>query len=396
MKSFLRTSLSVIGALAFLLSARELMAAGIDVAVIDRARILQAADAALKREPITITAFRAKLSEGGLQDFYSNGDYWWPNPNTTNGLPYVQRDGQSNPGNFIAHRQCVMGLRDAVAALGAAYKITGDDRYAAKAAELLRVFFVDPQTRMNPSLKYAQAIPGVTPGRGIGIIDTLHLAEVPLAVLALEKSKGFPPEVLAGVKQWFRDYSQWMLTSKNGQDEAKAGNNHAVAYWLQIACFARLTGDADNLAECRRRFKEVFVAKQMTNDGSFPQELRRTKPYAYSIFQLDNMASLCQIASTPEDDLWKFETPDGRGIRKAMEFLYPYLADKSKWPRKPDVQAWEGWPARQPCLLFAGLALNEPPYLELWRKLPADPTNAEVQRNIVITQPILWLPQLDL
>ena len=376
------------------LSARSEPAAGrssIDVVAIDRERILTAATAALAREPVSITKFRAKLSEGGEHDFYSNGDYWWPNPNTTNGLPYVQRDGQSNPGNFIAHRQCVMGLRDAVAALGAAYKITGEDRYAAKAAELLRVFFIEPQTRMNPSLKYAQAIPGVTPGRGIGIIDTLHLAEVPLAVLALEKSKAFPPEVLAGVKLWFRDYAEWMTTSKNGNEEANAGNNHAVAYWLQIATFSKLTGDEAKLTECRRRFKEIFVAKQMTNDGSFPQELRRTKPYGYSIFQLDNMASLCQIASTSEDDLWKFEMPDGRGIRKAMEFLFPFLADKSKWARKPDIQSWEGWPARQPCLLFAGVALNEQKYLDLWNKLPADPADAEVKRNIAITQPLLWV-----
>jgi len=386
-----RTLLSVASASAIVLTVGKSSAASIDVAAIDRARILKAANTALKQEPITITGFRAKLSEGGPQDFYSNGDYWWPNPNTTNGLPYVQRDGQSNPGNFIAHRQCVNSLRDAVSALGAAYKVTGDDRYVAKAAELLRVFFVAAQTRMNPSLKYAQAIPGVSPGRGIGIIDTLHLAEVPLAVLAMEKSKAFPPEVFTGVKQWFRDYSEWMLTSKNGSDEANAGNNHAVAYWLQIACFAKLTGDDAKLAECRKRFKEVFIAKQMTNDGSFPQELRRTKPYAYSIFQLDNMASLCQVASTPEDDLWKFEMPDGRGIKQAMEFLYPFLADKSKWPRQPDVQAWEGWPARQPCLLFAGLALDEPRYLELWRKLEPDPTDAEVKRNIAITQPILWI-----
>jgi hypothetical protein len=363
----------------------------VDVAAMDRERILNAAEAALKLEPISVTKFRAKLSEGGPHDFYSNGDYWWPNPETTNGLPYVQRDGQSNPGNFIAHRQCVMGLRDAVAALGAAYKISGKDRFAAKAAELLRVFFLDEKTRMNPSLKFAQAIPGVTPGRGIGIIDTLHLAEVPLAVLAMRDSKSFPPEVFAGVKQWFQDYSDWMITSKNGNDEANAGNNHAVAYWLQIACFARLTGDDAKLAESRRRYKEVFVAKQMATDGSFPAELRRTKPYGYSIFQLDNMASLCQIASTPADDLWKFELADGRGISRATEFLYPFLADKSKWSRAPDIQAWAGWPARQPALLFSGLAFNEAKYLELWRKLPADPTDVEVKRNIAITQPLLWL-----
>ena len=361
------------------------------MAAIDHSRILSAADAALGLEPITITKFRAPLSEGGPNDFYSNGDYWWPDPAKPNGLPYIQRDGQSNPDNFSEHRRCIAQLSDAVAALAAAYKITGEDRYAAKAAELLRVFFLDPRTRINPSLKYAQAIPGRTPGRGTGIIDTLHLVEVPLAIQALQKSPAFPPDVLAGLKAWFGDYADWMMTSKNGQDEANAHNNHAVAFFLQIAAFAGFTGDEAKLAECRRRFKEVFVAKQMAPDGSFAAELKRTKPYGYSIFQLDNMASLCQLLSTDKDNLWAFSLSDGRGIRKAMEFLYPYLADKSKWPHQPDVQAWDGWPARQPSLLFAGLGLHEQKYLDLWRKLPADPTNAEVRRNIAITQPLLWL-----
>ncbi|HYG21799.1 MAG TPA: alginate lyase family protein [Verrucomicrobiae bacterium] len=388
-----RLVIYLIGSLSFVqrLSATEFPFAAADVERIDRARIFRAADLALAMAPITITQFRAKLSEGGPHDFYSNGDYWWPNPNTTNGLPYVQRDGESNPENFAEHRRCVMRLRDAVAALAAAYSISGEERYAEKGATLLRVFFVDAETRMNPSLNFAQAIPGITPGRGIGIIDTLHLAEVPLAVLALRKSPAFSREVATAVEQWFREYTEWMITSRNGRDEANTGNNHAVAYWLQVACFARLTGDSNRLAEVRRRFKEVFVAKQMAQDGSFPAELRRTKPYAYSIFQLDNMTSLCQVASTPEDDLWRFALPDGRGIRRAMQHLFPYLADKSSWPNPPDVQAWNGWPARQPCLLFAGLMFDEPKYIKLWTELPPDPEDGEVKRNIAITQPLLWL-----
>ncbi len=275
--------------------------------------------------------------------------------------------------------------------MGAAYKITRDDRYLTKAVELLKVFFLDPETRMNPNLQYAQAIPGVSPGRGIGIIDTLQLIEVPRAIEAMAKSPAMPPEVLSGLKQWFRDYANWMVTSKNGHDEAAAKNNHAVAFHLQLAVFAEFVGDEEKLAQCRRQFKEVFVGKQMAPDGSFPAELARTKPYGYSIFQLDNMVTLCQVLSTSDDDLWKFETTDGRGIRKAVEFLYPFLVDKSKWPKKPDIQAWDDWPARQPHLLFAGLAFNEPRYLELWKKLPADPENVEVQRNIAITQPVLWV-----
>jgi Alginate lyase len=361
------------------------------VAIIDRDRILKAAAAALTVDSITITKFPAPLSEGGIHDFYSNADYWWPDPSKTNGLPYVERDGESNPNNFNQHRHCIHQLRNAVAALAAAYKFTGDDAYAVKAAHLLRVFFIDPNTRMNPRLDFAQAVPGRTPGRSYGIIDTLHLVEVPVAIEALRKSPWFTPALLDGLKAWFGDYAQWLMTSKNGQREAAATNNHSVAFFLQIAVFAQFAGDAAKVAECRRQFKEVFVPGQMALDGSFPAELKRTKPYGYSIFQLDNMATLCQVLSTPEEDLWKFQLPDGRGIRKAMAFLYPYLADKSKWPHTPDVQAWEGWPARQPSLLFAGLALGEPKYLELWKRLPPDPQDEEVRRNIAITQPLLWV-----
>lgn len=146
-----------------------------------------------------------------------------------------------------------------------------------------------------------------------------------------------------------------------------------------------LLSDLDLAALERER---VLKAAARALDGSFPLELERTKPYGYSIFQLDNMALLCQVLSKPGEDLWSYVLPDGRGIRKALAFLYPFLADKSKWPRKPDVQAWDGWPARQPSLLLGGLALGEKSYVELWKKLPTDP---EVQRNIAVTQPLLWI-----
>jgi hypothetical protein len=362
----------------------------VNVAQLDWDRILKAAAAALDLAPLTVTSARAKLSQGGTNDFYSNADYFWPDPAKPDGLPYINRDGQSNPGNFNAHRVLIRKLGDAVAALGAAYELTGEARYTAKAAQLLRVFFLDPSTRMNPNLRFAQAVPGRSSGRSWGIIDGLHLVEIPRAIEAMENSAGFPPEVLTGMKEWFAGLVRWMTTSKNGRDEAAAKNNHAVAYYLQVAVFSEFTGDETQLAECRRQFKTVFVQNQMAQDGSFPRELARTKPYGYSIFQLDNMAALCQVLSRPDDNLWIFTLPDGRGM-KAMEFLYPFLADKSKWPHPPDVQAWDAWPARQPCLLFAGLALGNVSYIDLWKKLPADPADEEVRRNIAITQPLLWL-----
>ena len=364
----------------------------LEIGSIDKERILKAADAALTLKPLSITQFKATNSPAGPHDYYSNGDYWWPDPSKPDGLPYIQKDGQSNPANFSQHRMALRNLRDAVAALGAAYRITGDDKYAAKASELLAVFFLNPDTMMNPNLQHAQTVPGAFPdGRGIGIIDTLHLIEVPVAVAAMQKSPAFKPEVATGLKKWFQDYLDWMITSKNGKEEAATKNNHAVAFWLQAAVFANFTGDQARLAEAKRQFKEVFLPNQMAQDGGFPAELKRTKPYAYSIFQLDNMTTLCRVLSTPQEDLWAFELPDGRGIRKAVDYLRPYLADKSSWPLKPDVQAWEGWPTRQSAFLFAGLAYNDPKDLDLWQKLKPDPADEEIQRNIAITQPVLWV-----
>ena len=376
-----------------LLSATAMATPVLDVAAADHDRIISAANNALTLEPLTITAFHPVLSTGGPHDYYSNGDYWWPNPKTTNGLPYIQRDGQTDPKNFNDDRDCLREMNSAVAALATAYKITGDDRYAAKAAKLLQVFFLDPATMMNPNLQHAQAIPGVSTGRGTGIIDTLHLIEVPRAIEAMEESLAFPPDEVAGLKKWFSDYVTWMTTSKNGNDEANSLNNHAVAFWLQVAVFAQFTGDQKDMDASREQFKKVFVPKQMAADGSFPRELARTKPYGYSTFQLGNMVTLCQVLSTSQDSLWQFQLPDGRGIHKAVEFMYPYLADKSRWladDRRKDIQAWDGWPSQQPLLLFAGFAFQDQKYLNLWTKLSAA-TNQEVRRNTAITQPVLWI-----
>jgi hypothetical protein len=361
------------------------------VASIERERILREANKVLDLPPVCITEFRAALSAGGIHDYYSNGDYWWPDPSKPDGLPYIQRDGETNPRNFDHHRLVLRELRDRVAALCAAYRITGEERYAATAVRLLRCFFIDPKTRMNPNLSYAQAIPGVCEGRGIGIIDTLHLIEVPVAIESLLGSASFTAEELAALKQWFGDYVNWMIGSPNGLEEGSTKNNHSVAYWLQVAVFSQFTGNKKLLDESRREFKEVFVPGQMALDGSFPAEMKRTKPYAYSIFQLDNMTTLCQVLSSPDENLWDFYLPVGRGIARAVAFLEPFLANKLSWPLKPDVQAWNGWPSRQPFLLFAGMALHQPSYLNLWEKLPPDPENQEVRRNIAITQPLLWL-----
>jgi len=362
----------------------------VDVARIDRDRILKAAQKYLQEPPHTITEYASSRSAGGPHEYFSEGDYWWPDPDNPDG-PYIQRDGMSNPDNFIAHRQALIRLSVLVPALASAYRITHKDEYAAQAAKHLKAWFLDEQTRMYPHLKYAQAIKGHVTGRGTGIIDTLHLVEVAVAIPALEGSGALRVEEWRGIRNWFREYLEWMTTHPYGIVERDARNNHATCWVLQVAAFAQLVGDRDRLEFCRKRFKETLLPGQMAADGSFPEELRRTKPYGYSLFNLEAMAGICQLLKTTQDDLWQYRRADGRSMRKAMEFMFPYIADKTKWPFPRDVMYFEGWPVRQSSLLFAGLAFAEPKYISLWQKLNADPTDAEVIRNFPIRQPVLWV-----
>lgn len=364
--------------------------ASLDVAAFDRTRIISAANQYLREKPVTVTAYSSPRSAGGKHDFFSEGDYWWPDPKNASG-PYIQRDGMSNPDNFVEHRRALMRFSIQVPALTAAWLITRNEVYARKAAEHLRAWFITEDTRMNPSLQFAQAIKGITTGRGIGIIDTIHLVEVARAIEVLENSRALSTDDGVGIKKWFTDYLHWMTTSKNGLDEREAKNNHGTCWVMQVAAFARLTGNRELLEYCRDRFKTVIVPNQIEKDGSFPQELRRTKPYGYSLFNLEALAAICQILSTPEENLWKFEAADGRGIGLTMSFMYPYMRDKKSWPRPPDVMYDNEWPMRQSSLLFTGIALNRPEYVDTWKTLRADSGVEEVIRNFFIRQPVLWV-----
>lgn len=360
-----------------------------DLAAIERERILDKAAHYLDEAPVTVTAYSAERSTGGVHDFYSEGDYWWPNPDDPEG-PYIRRDGLTNPDNFVAHRRAMVRLSEIVGTLVSAYLLTDDEAYAQRALTHLEAWFVDDATRMNPSLLYGQAIKGRVTGRSIGIIDTIHLVEVARGVKLLEQHRALPIERLAPVKAWFAEYLDWLLTHPYGQQERLHPNNHGVCWSMQAAAFADLVGEPEVLDWVREQFRSVYLAEMMAADGSFPAELERTKPYGYSLFVLDAMTMVAQIASTEQDDLWAFKLPDGRGIRKGVAFLFPYMKDKSTWPYGQDVLYWDEWPVRHPSLLLAGLQFGEAEWLNLWKSLEADPKLAEVVRNLPVRHPLLW------
>ncbi|MBN2807250.1 MAG: alginate lyase family protein, partial [Prolixibacteraceae bacterium] len=245
---------------------------------------------------------------------------------------------------------------------------------------------------MNPHLLYSQAIQGRYTGRGIGIIDGLHLVEVARSAQLLSTASEIDQNKLAAIRAWFSDFLTWMSTHEYGKAEMLHPNNHGTVWAVQAAAYASLSGNNKMLGFCKNRLKEQLLPSQMADDGSFPLELERTKPYGYSLFNLDAMSLLAQILTlSGEENLWEYTTEDGRGLKRGLEFIYPYIEDKTTWPYQPDVLYWDNWPVAQASLVLGGIAYAGKNYIDLWKQLEHDPETTEVQRNLVLRYPLLWL-----
>ena len=335
------------------------------VVELDTQTVIELADQYLHKEPITITAFVAERSGGGKHDYYSEGSYWWPDPENPDG-PYIRKDGQRNPANFKAHKKAMNEMAEWVSTLTAAYLLTEDKKYALHAIRHLQAWFAEPATRMNPSLLYAQAIKGISTGRGIGIIDTVCLIDVALSICHLQAAgflEGAAGEV---VQQWFSAYGDWLTTHPYGVEERDHGNNHSSWWGAQLAAYARVAARPDLLAASQEVFKQQ-LAVQMMEDGRFPKELERTKPFHYTIYNLNAWAIFCQLASTPEENLWDYQAQPG-SLATAVNFVLRYYKQPSAWPYATDLE-----PAimlhQNDYLYFAGKALDREDILVLWREL---------------------------
>jgi len=356
----------------------------------ERARVIRLADQYACLKPITVTAESSPRSAGGIHDFYSEGDYWWPDPANPDG-PYIQRDGLTNPDNFTAHREAMIRFSQISGALASAYLVTKEDNYVEALAPHLKAWFIDEATKMNPNLRYGQAIKGKVTGRGIGIIDTIQLMEVAKAIEAVEGSCVITDSEILQMKAWFGEYLIWITTHPYGIAERDHGNNHSVCWAMQAAVFAHLVGNLEVLEYCKEMYKTVLLPDQMSTTGSFPQEIKRTKPFGYSLFTLDAMATLCQVYASETENLYDYHTPDGKSLALGISFLYPYVADKDSWPYQKDVMYWDKWPVRHSFLLFGGLAFDQENYIQLWNRLDADFDTPEVIRNMPVRFPLLWV-----
>ncbi|WP_167546926.1 alginate lyase family protein [Stieleria maiorica] len=345
------------------------------------------ADECRTEGPWTVVSKSIVPPSGDKHDYISVGPYWWPDPAKPDGKPYIRRDGEVNPermeyDNVGLKKTCGNSLT-----LALAWYYTRNPDDARHAAELLRTWFVRPETAMNPNLNFGQAIPGRTTGRGIGIIDTACLIGAVDAALLLETSPAWTDADARSLRQWFAQYLHWLRHSKHGRDEDRTKNNHATWYDAQVACFALYAGQPDVAREVLRNVAERRIKSQIRDDGSQPHELARTKSWDYSVMNLKAFINLATLADHVDVDLWNHHSDNAGGIRDALDFLIPFALSESDWKHE-QITPLDGAKLAE-LLRRAAIAYQEPKYETLLHRLAPDdqPTDARFQ----LTHPAIHL-----
>lgn len=293
--------------------------------------LLSEADKALTVTPHSVMEKSFDPPSGNKHDYMSMAPYFWPDSTKPGGKPYIRKDGQRNPEiNKITDKAYMGSMVQNTRSLAIAFYFTGAEKYAAKAAQLLQVWFLDSSTYMHPHLNYAQAVPGINDGRGIGIIETVSLANLTDILGLLANSPAYTAIEL-GIQKWFAQYLDWMLTSKNGTDEHHALNNHGTWYDMQVLSFSLFLGRTDFARQyVSASLKRIPV--QIEPDGRQPKELERTTALGYSTFNLEAWFKLATLAAHVQADVWHYQAAGGQSIRKAFDWLLPYALGHRPWP----------------------------------------------------------------
>jgi hypothetical protein len=326
------------------------------------------ADKFLNATPVSVTEKTQLPPSGDKHDYMSLARYYWPDPKKLDGLPYISRDGETNPEiSTIPDHGHLGQMVSVVHTLAVAYYVTGNESYAEHAVKFIRTWFLDTATRMNPNLNFAQAVKGLDSGRSWGLIDSRGLAQVVDGIGLLAGYKGWTVEDQKNMVQWFSQYLEWLLTSKNGRAESRAENNHGVFFDVQAGTIAMFVGKTAVARRIVEEATEKRIGKQIEPDGSQPRELARTTSQGYVRFNLEAFFLLANLGANVGVDLWNYQTEDGRSIHRALDWVLPFIRGEKEWTHK-QIKKFD-FAEYYPLLLQASVQYNDPSYAEIAWKL---------------------------
>jgi len=304
------------------------------------AELREEADGFLDWGPVSVMQKDGIPPSGDKHDYMSIAPYFWPDPSKPGGVPYMNRDGDVNPEvKDYKDKENITKLCDGVYTLGLAYYFSGDEKYARHATDLLRVWFLDSATRMNPNLNFGQAVKGVTTGRSYGLIETRNFSFLLDGVDLIKTSKAWMAKDQDSLKGWFRSFLYWLRTSRIGLDELNTKNNHGVWYDAQSLSIA-LYLDSTQLADEIVLRAAGRLDAEMNDDGFFPLELKRTTSLHYSVFILNAFFVIAQMSEQTKTDLWTWRSPSGKTLQRAFEAILPYIDSEKPW-MGPQIHPFE-------------------------------------------------------
>ena len=335
-------------------------------------QLIKDAETALQEGPFSVTDKEKLPPSEDKHDYASYSRYWWPDPNQPNGLPYIRRDGETNPASQSlkeSDRQRIGALGLNCETLGLAYYFTGKAKYAEKAAELLRVWFLEPATRMNPNLNHAQCRPGHNLGTKSGVLDGRLMIRALEGSMLIANSSALSNEEYASLKDWAGGYFEWLTTNKMALDEADSKNNHGSFYDLQAMYFAVYSGNIEAATQIAQQFEKRRILSQVKLDGSMPEELARTRPLFYSMYNLHALFLAAELSMKVDVDIWGTDDKDSR-LRAGLDYLVPYTDPIKEWPHSTIIEAdrLEMFAILQ----LAERAYPEKNYLKVAEKLPIE------------------------
>jgi hypothetical protein len=336
-------------------------------------RLRKNARIARSRGPYSVVDSREVAPSGDIHDYVSYARYWWPNPDTPDGLPYIRRDGKTNE-ELLAKgdREPIGMLYDDVETLALAGYLLDESESAQHGALLVRTWFLDSATRMNPHLRYAQAVPGRNDGRGSGIIDTRHFLRVLDAVALLKESGAWTDTDQAGLTEWMKQYLDWLQQDPMGKDESSEKNNHGTWYDAQVAAIAMFVGEREIARQIVERAKQKRIARCIAPDGTQREEMARTKGLHYCVFNMSAMGVLARIGEQLGVDLWSYQSDDGRSLRRGLDFVLPYLLGEKEWPHEQIEEMYVS-PADTGLFFLAAKRYGDSEYLRAVDKELRDP-----------------------
>jgi hypothetical protein len=293
------------------------------------------ADGIMKDKKSYTVTFNNGKNQAFRNNYFSIGPYWWPNPDTDNGLPYVRKDGQVNPErDRVSDRGEIQSFVKAIEALALTYHATQKEHYAEYAVELLECWFLNEVTRMSPNMVNAQAIPGLQSGRGTGIIDSHEFVYLVDYITLLKKSPHWKVSHEEGIQAWFSEFLDWLLTHPYGKEESSSVNNHGTSFDMQVIAIASYLQRHDWVSQRIRSHTIPRIDSQISISGEQPFETARTKSWNYTTENLYHFFLLGLIANNVGHDLFNYSNPAGGGYKKAIDYAIPYVKDPSRWPHK--------------------------------------------------------------